>query len=516
MPDSPDDTHGLAPLPIDGSPLSVLQVEQVARQQRPIELARGAIERIRQSRKFLESAMAGDRAIYGVNTGFGSFSTTKISVDKLGDVQRNLIRSHSTGVSDPLPRETVRAMLVILIASLSRGRSGVRPGLVQAIADMLNAGLTPVVPSVGSVGASGDLAPLAHCILPILGEGEVTVGGKRMGAKAALAQAELEPMELSAKEGLALINGTHLMCAQAALAMADLERIMDAALIAAAMSIDGCLATDAFLDKRVYEARNQAGAARAASRLRAALHGSEITASHKGGDDPRVQDPYSLRCVAPVLGASIDALDRFREMLLRELGAVTDNPLVFPPDEDGVTDVISAGNFHGMPIALPLDQLTIALAHVAGISERRVYHMLSAHDSYNRVPAHMSPEPGLQSGLMIAQYTAAACVNEIATLATPAGVTNIPTSAGVEDYNSFGPRSAAKARRAVELLRYVVAIEYLCASEALEYHRPLKSGECVERAHALVRSVAPRLTEDRSTADDIESIARLIYGGRFG
>jgi len=490
-------------------------VEQVARHGRRIELTQAALERISQSRKFLDASIGNGKPIYGVNTGFGSFASTTIPPNKLGEVQRNLIRSHSTGVSDPLPEPTVRAMLVILVGSLSRGHSGVRPLLVHAIADILNAGITPIVPSIGSVGASGDLAPLAHAMLAVLGEGDVTINGVRTKAASALKDAGLEPMDLTAKEGLALINGTHLMCAQATFVMADLERIFDAAILAAAMSIEGCLATDAFLDPRVYDARNHSGPARVAARLRAALRGSTITTSHKDGD-PRVQDPYSLRCVAPVLGAALDAIENFRRSLLRELGAVTDNPLVFAPNDSDVSNIVSAGNFHGMPIALPLDQVTIAIAHIAGISERRVYLMLSGNDSYTGVPAHLSPEPGLQSGLMIAQYTAAACCNEIATLCMPASVINVPTSAGVEDYNSFGPRSAAKARRAVELSRYVVAIELLCAAEAMEYHRPLRSGNAVERAHELVRSVVPKLREDRPTSDDIQAIVELIEEGRFG
>ncbi|CAE7676772.1 hutH [Symbiodinium necroappetens] len=512
--ESPESGHR-TPLPIDGGPLTVVDVEQVARQGRRVELSPAALERISQSRKFLESTIGHGRPIYGVNTGFGSFATKTIPPNKLGEVQKNLIRSHSTGVSDALPVETVRAMLFILAGSLSRGHSGVRPKLVHAIVDLLNAGITPVVPSVGSVGASGDLAPLAHAMLAVLGEGEVIVGGERTDAAKALKKAKLDAMDLTAKEGLALINGTHLMCAQAALLMADIERVFDAATIAACMSIEGCLATDAFLDARVYRARNHSGPARVAARMRTALADSGITKSHSV-DDPRVQDPYSLRCVAPVLGAALDAIENFRRSLLRELGAVTDNPLVFPPDGTDVRNIISAGNFHGMPIALPLDQVCIAIAHVAGIAERRVYLMLSGNDTYTGVPAHLSPEPGLQSGLMIAQYTAAACCNEIATLCTPASVTNIPTSAGVEDYNSYGPRSAAKARRAIELARYVVAIEMLCAAEAMEYHRPLKSGDGVERAHALVRSVVPKLSEDRATAHDIDAIVALIDEGRFG
>jgi histidine ammonia-lyase len=498
-----------SPLPISGEPLDFTAVEQVARQGRAVALTHAATEALQASRRALESALAGGAAIYGVNTGFGSLSRQRLEPRELSEVQHNLLRSHAAGVGDPLPEPVVRAMMLLLAASLARGKSGVRPIIAQRVIDLLNAGVTPHVPSVGSVGASGDLAPLAHACLVLTGEGHATFRGEMLSGRDALARANIQPVALDAKEGLALINGTHLMAAQAALLMVDAERLFDAALVAVAMSIDACRGSDAFLDPRVYEARAQIGPRRVAARLRAMLAGSTIRTSHLK-DDPRVQDPYSLRCAPVVLGSALDAIDFVRAAALRELGAVTDNPLVFE------TGVVSAGNFHGMPIAIPLDVLSIAIAHVSGISERRTFLMLAASDPESNLRPHLSPRPGLHSGLMITQYVAAACCNEIIGLASPATVANIPTCAGMEDYNSFGPRAAAKAERSLDLCRKVVAIEMLCASQALELHRPLRSGEPVERAHAVIREVVPALTADRPPSPDVEAIAALIRQGRFG
>ncbi|TVQ61392.1 MAG: histidine ammonia-lyase [Phycisphaerales bacterium] len=513
----------MQPVVLDTSALSVQAVEDVARRGARVTIAPEAVEALCDGRQALEQALGATGALYGVNTGFGSLGRTRIAPDDIRAVQRNLVRSHAAGVGEPFPDDVVRAMLLLLCASLCRGKSGVRPEAAQAIADLLNAGVTPVTPSIGSVGASGDLAPLAHCALALIGEGEVVYKGERMRAAAALHHAGLEPFVLDSKEGLALLNGTHLMAAQGALLLADLARVFDAALDAAAMSIDACRGSDSFLDPRVYEARNQPGPTHVAHELAQRIHGSAIIPSHLH-DDPRVQDPYSLRCAPMILGAAHDAMAYARAAIEHELGAVTDNPLVFPPDDrprpaegsHAADAVISAGAFHGMPLAIPLDTLAIALSHVAGVSERRVYYILSASDEQNPLNPHLSPQPGLHSGLMIAQYTAAACVNEMMGLATPASVANIPTSAGMEDYNSFGPRSAAKARRSLELCANVVAIELLCAAEAMEYQRPLRSGEGVERAYATVRNVVPRLTEDRPPAPDIAALTRLIFEGRFG
>lgn len=497
---------------LDGRALDCVALEQVARQNRPVALAREARESLDRSRATLEQAIGSGTPVYGVNTGFGSLSRVRIPDDQLADVQHNLIRSHASGVGPPLPCDVVRAMLLLLAGSLSRGCSGVRPVVVERLIAMLNAGVTPVVPETGSVGASGDLAPLAHAAQVLIGEGCATLEGQLLDGASALRAAKIEPLALAAKEGLALINGTHLMAAQAALLIMDFDRLFDAALVATAMSIDACRGTSASLDARVFEARKQPGPARVAARLRQMLDGSAIIPSH-AENDPRVQDPYSLRCAPHVLGAALDAAEYARRAVNGELAAVTDNPLVLSGDGPSI---VSAGNFHGMPIALPLDALALSIAHIAGISERRTYLMLSAADPESHLKPHLSPRPGLHSGLMITQYVAAAACNEIAALAAPATVINVPTCAGMEDYNSFGPRAAAKARRALELTTNVVAIELLCAAQGLESHRPLKSGRVVERAHAAIRQVVPALTADRSPAPDIEAIAGLIREGRFG
>jgi histidine ammonia-lyase len=501
-------------LVLDGGSLEASDVVELARGGRKLELGPLAYARLAASRADLEHAIADGEVLYGVNTGFGSLARQRIDGAQLREIQKNLILSHAAGVGEPLPAETVRAMLVLLVGSLCRGLSGVRPQVVEHLVALLNRGVTPRVPSVGSVGASGDLAPLAHAALVLLGEGEAELDGELLNGREALARAGLAPLELEAKEGLALINGTHLMAGSAALVLEDLQRVLGAALCAAAMSIDACRGTDAFLDERVHDARGQSGQGEVAARLRALMAGSQIIPSHLH-DDPRVQDPYSLRCVPQVVGAALDALTFARQIVERELTAVTDNPLVFPKAEGHARQVVSAGNFHGMPLAIALDTAIIAMTYIAGISERRVYYMLAASDAENHLHPHLSPVPGLHSGLMIAQYVAAACCNELIGLSTPASVSSIPTSAGMEDYNSMGASSALKARRALERLRQVVAIELLCAAEALEYQRPLRSGAGVEQAFDCVRSAVSRRTADRPPAPDILAIERLIARGAF-
>lgn len=504
MPPLTTDSHALSPLLLDGSPLTIEAVDSVANHGREVALDSGAVARMMQSRSAVEAACAGDEPRYGINTGFGSLSKQRIPADELAQLQRNLIRSHAAGIGEHLAEPIVRGMMLALAASLARGHSGARPGLVERLVDMLNAGLTPAVPEVGSVGASGDLAPLAAVALTLMGEGEVYHKGILRPTAEAFAETGLVAVKLQAKEGLALINGTHLMAARGALLLAQLPQLFAAATTTCAMSIDAALATDAFLDPRIHAARGQPGQADIAAALREALAGSEILPSHVE-DDPRVQDPYSFRCAPPVLGAALDAARYVKHAIEHELGAVTDNPLVF---DNG--DIISAGNFHGMPLAIPLDTLTIALSHIAGISERRSFAMLAASDPACGLTPYLAPKPGVQSGLMIAQYTAAACCNEIIGLATPASVANLSTSAGIEDYNSFGPRAAAKAERAVWLTRSVVAIELLCAAQGLDLQRPLRSGAVVEGLHARVRALVPSLQEDRPITPDIEAITSLL------
>lgn len=499
---------------LDGGPLSVAEVVTVARGSVQVRLGPAALARSSASRVRLERSLEGSEPLYGVNTGFGSLSRQRIAGDALADVQHNLLRSHAAGVGDPLPAEVVRAMLLLLAASLCRGYSGARLVVAESIVALLNAGVTPIVPETGSVGASGDLAPLSHATLAILGEGEAELDGVRMSGAEALARSGLAPITLEAKEGLALINGTHLMAARAALLLHDIDHLLGACVTACAMSIDACRASHAFLDPRIHEVRGQKGQIRVAAALRELLTGSEIRDSHRT-DDPRVQDPYSLRCAPQVLGAALDAVEYVRDTVALELGAVTDNPLVFAGSGEGHADVLSGGNFHGMPLAIALDTLAIAIAHIAGISERRIYLMLAAQDPEAHLTAYLSPQPGLHSGYMIAQYTAAACCNEIIQLAGPASVANIPTSAGMEDYNSFGPTSARKARRALDLAESVVSIEIMCATQALEAHAPLRSGEGVERAREEIRRVVAPLLADRSPSPDIEAVASLVRRGAF-
>lgn len=516
MHEEPTTPHAHDDVRLTGGTLSVLTLEQVARSGRRVVLDPAGLARLRAAQGALAEVLADGHALYGVNTGFGSLARKRVDPDHLTTVQHNLLRSHAAGVGEPLPVETVRAMALLLAASLTRGRSGVRPELVRLLVDLLNHHITPVVPAIGSVGASGDLAPLSHLALVLIGEGEATLAdGRRVSGAEALSGAGLKPVSLGPKEGLALINGTHLMAAQAALLMIDAVRVFDAAVAAVAVTIDAARATDSFLDPRVYDARNHWGPARVADRLRGMLQGSAIIPSHEE-NDPRVQDPYSIRCATYVLGSVMQTLDHVRASVDAELGAVTDNPLVFASGDDASgADVVSAGNFHGMPIALPLDHLTVALTHIAGIAERRVFLLLAATDPENTLHPHLSVKPGVESGLMITQYTAAACVNEMVTLSTPATVCNVPTCAGMEDYNSFGPRAAAKARQALERCADVVAIELLVACEALEYQRPLTSGSGVERTHATIREVVPKLTTDRTPAPDMARIRELIFAGRF-
>lgn len=493
-------------------PILPEDVEDVACGNCQVALSPDAARSVGRSRLVVEHATQDGEAHYGINTGFGSLARRRIAAEDLRDLQRNLVRSHAAGVGAPLRDDVVRGVMLVLAASLARGLSGVRPEVINQLVAMLNSGVHPVVPEVGSVGASGDLAPLAHIALVMMGEGRARYRGQELEGGEALAKAGLRPMTLAAKEGLALINGTHLMCARGALLLCDFKRLADAAVCAATMSIDACRGTDSYLDPRVHHARRQPGQIAVAQKMSALLAGSQIIPSHRT-NDPRVQDPYSLRCTPVVIGAAVDASAYLRSAIEHELGAVTDNPLVFPDGEG--ENVVSAGNFHGMPLAIPLDSITIAIAHIAGISERRTFFMLSATDPESQLTAYLSPKPGLHSGFMIAQYTAAACCNEIVGLATPASVANITTSAGTEDYNSFGPRSAAKAARAIQLARYVIATELICAAQGVEAHRPLRSGGGIEQAIEVVRASVKPLTEDRPPAPDIEAVAAAIAGGAF-
>lgn len=495
---------------INGRALSRAQVLAVARHDAPVTLGSESVARIAAARAVIDMIADEGRKVYGVTTGFGHLSKVRIPHDELEDLQHNLIRSHAAGVGEPLSEEVVRAMLLLLAASLARGNSGVRVEVVQTLIALLNAHICPLIPSRGSVGASGDLAPLAHLALVLIGEGEAIYQGKRVSGSQALQGAGLAPLHLAAKEGLALINGTHLMEAIAVLALADAGTALYTAEVACAMSIEGLMGSHVPLDARIHQRRGQYGQEVSAARLRKLVSNSEINRSHQ--NCARVQDPYSLRCAPQVFGAVRDSLAYCADIFERELDAVTDNPLVFP--EDG--DVLSGGNFHGQPLALALDMLGIALAQLASFSERRIYNLMGPHEwDEGGAPLFLTPNPGLNSGLMITQYAAAALVNEIKILAHPASIDSIPTSAGMEDFVSMGATSALKALRILEQVQQVIAIELLCAAQMLEFRKPLTPGEGVQRAFDLVRSYVPKLEADRVLAPDIATMTAAVKSGVF-
>lgn len=494
---------------LDGQALSRVDVLAVARHFAPVTLSENALMRIQRARTLIDTIAAEGRKVYGVTTGFGHLSSVRISTEHLVELQHNLLRSHAAGVGEPLSEEVARAMMLLLAASLARGNSGVRVEVVQSLLALLNAHIYPLIPSRGSVGASGDLAPLAHLALVLVGEGEAMYQGKHHTGAQALAHAELKPLQLHAKEGLALINGTHLMEAVAILAMADADITIRTAEVACAMSIEGLMGSHVPLDERIHRRRGQQGQQISAARLRSLVRNSEINASHQ--NCTRVQDPYTLRCAPQVYGAIRDALDYCTQIFERELDAVTDNPLVFP--EEG--DVLSGGNFHGQPLALALDMMAIALTQVASFAERRIYGLMGPRDWDTGAPLFLTPNAGLNSGLMIVQYVAAALVNEIKILAHPASIDSIPTSAGMEDFVSMGVTSAHKLLDIVEKTRQVVAMELLCAAQILEFRRPLKAGHGVEQAYERVRLHVAKLENDRVLAPDIAALTQLVKDGLF-
>ena len=451
---------------LNGQALSRADVLAVARHSTPVTLGETSRQRIAAARAVIDTLAAEDSKVYGVTTGFGHLSKVRIPHEQQVDLQHNLLRSHAAGVGEPLSEEVTRAMMILLAASLARGNSGVRVELVQQLIDLLNARISPYIPSRGSVGASGDLAPLAHLALVLVGEGEALYEGQRLSGQEALRQAGLIPLRLQAKEGLALINGTHLMEAIAVLVLADAETLVQSAEVACAMSIEGLMGSHVPLDARIHQRRGQHGQIVSAARLRKLVSNSEINRSHQ--NCARVQDPYTLRCAPQVIGAVRDALEYCTQIFERELSAVTDNPLVFP--EEG--DVLSGGNFHGQPLALALDVMAIALTQLASFSERRIYNLMGPHEwdeSENGAKLFLTPNPGLNSGFMIVQYVAAALINEIKILAHPASIDSIPTSAGMEDFVSMGVTSAHKVQRILELATQVIAIELLSAAQMLSF-----------------------------------------------
>ena len=495
-------------LVIDGRTLTIHDVERVARHGARVRLAESAVERMADTRRVIEDILASGKVVYGVNTGFGKLAEVRISDDQLDRLQLNLLRSHACGVGEPFPEDVVRAMLLLRANVLATGFAGCRPDLAQGVLDLLNAGVHPVVPSQGSVGASGDLAPLAHLALVLVGEGEAVLDGEAHARRDWRSSAPGSSRSCSrAKEGLALINGTQATAAVATLAVADAARLVEAADVVCAITLDALAGTDAAFDPAVHAARPHPGQAASAARLKELLEGSAVRESHR--ECGRVQDAYSLRCSPQVHGASRDALEHTSRVLSIELNSATDNPMVFP---DG--RVISGGNFHGAPVAAVLDYLAIALTDLASISERRLARLVDT--SLSGLPRFLTPDPGLNSGFMMVQVSAAALVSECKTLAHPASVDSIPTSAGQEDHVSMSTWAARKLARIVEMLNQVLAMELLGAAQALEFRRPLRTSEALEDVIAKLRESVPTLHDDRPFAPDIEAAARLVpsLGGR--
>ncbi len=494
---------------IDGRPLSLFEIDRVANGREPVAIAAGAHEAIHASRRVVEEIVRRNDVIYGVSTGFGKLADVHIPPDQVQQLQLNLVRSHSCGVGRPLSDAEVRAMMLLRANVLTLGFSGIRLEVIQLLVEMLNRGLAPVVPEKGSVGASGDLAPLAHLALTLIGEGEVFFEGARLTGAEALQKAGLQPVVLQAKEGLALLNGTQAMHAVGGLALFRAQRLARVADVAGAMSLEALKGTPVAFDERIHRARPHPAQIAVARHLLALLRESEIRASH-AENDPRVQDAYSLRCMPQVHGAVRGAFTHCEEVLAIESGSATDNPLVFCDNGD----VLSGGNFHGAPLALAFDYAAIAATDLMSISERRI-DRLTNPDLSEGLPAFLAQHPGMQSGFMIAHVAAVALLNEAKVLAHPASVDNLPTSAGKEDHVSMGMTGALKLRTIVEDAENVLAIELLAAAEGLEFLRPLKAGVGVERAFATLRSLAPRVNEDRALSPDIERVAAAIRAGKF-
>jgi len=499
---------------LDGQSLTLAQIEAVALNAQPVALAPQANHRIAQSRSLIESILAAGQTVYGVNTGFGKLSDVRIPDGSLAQLQTNLVRSHAGGVGQPLSEPESRAMLLLRANVLAKGFSGCRVELVELLLVLLNASVHPVIPEKGSVGASGDLAPLAHLALVVIGEGEAFYRGERIPGSEALKRAGLKPLALAAKEGLALLNGTQAMTAVGALAVARAIRLARLADGSGAMALEALMGTPAAFDPRIHDARPHSGQKAAAAHLLQLLHGSEIREAHREHDS-RVQDAYCLRCMPQVHGAVRGALQHVRSILEIESGSATDNPLVFPgPDGSTEGSVLSGGNFHGAPLAYAFDYAAIALTDLASITERRIDRLLNP-DINEGLPAFLSPDPGLSSGFMMAQIVAAALINECQVLAHPSSTGSIPTSGGKEDHVSMGMTGALKLRQIVEHAERIVAIELMCAAQGLEHRRPLMSGREVEGIYKSIRATIPRLEQDRVLATDIDALAAAVRAGAF-
>jgi histidine ammonia-lyase len=494
---------------LNGQKLSLKQIAEVAHAREQVALAEEARLRVERARAVVERIVAEGRTVYGVNTGFGKLSDVSIQSAELRDLQLNLVRSHSVGLGNPLSQAEARAMLLLRANVLAAGFSGARPLVIETLITMLERGVTPVIPEKGSVGASGDLAPLAHLASTAIGEGEAFYGGERLPSALALERARISPLELEVKEGLALLNGTQAMCAVGCLALHRAERLVRLADVAGAMALEALRGTPVAFDARIHAARPHAGQLEVADHLRELLQDSEIRKSHLT-NDPRVQDAYSLRCMPQVHGAVRNALRHARETVEIESGSATDNPLVF--SETG--EVLSGGNFHGAPIALVLDYAAIALTDLMSITERRIDRLVNP-DSNEGLPPFLTSQPGISSGFMMLQVSAVALLNEAKVLSHPASIDNVPTDGGKEDHVSMGMTSAIKLRSIVEIAEMATAIELLTAAQALEFRAPLSPGRGVKQAYDIIRSNVAATDRDRSMSGDIEKIVHLINDDQF-
>lgn len=492
---------------LDGRELTVHDVARIARDPSiTVAIAADALAGMEASRTLVEDWVEREQVIYGVTTGFGEFANVVISRDDIERLQANLIRSHSVGAGEPMPIDVVRAMMALRINALVKGFSGIRVDTVRTLLEMLNRNVVPVVPRQGSVGSSGDLVQLAHLVLAAMGEGQVWRDGTAVPAGPELERFGIKPMRLGAKEGLALINGTQMMTSYGCLALDRAILLAKTADVIAALSVEALKGTDRAYDARLHDARPHRGQINVAANMRRLMADSQIRESHRHNDD-RVQDAYSLRCIPQIHGASRDAIEYVRGVLETEINSATDNPLIFADDKDH----LEGGNFHGQPVALAMDFLAIAAAELANVSERRTERMVNG--ALSRLPRFLTQKGGLNSGYMIAQYTAASIVSENKVLAHPASVDSIPTSANQEDHNSMGSIAARKGMQVVENLQSVLAIEYLCAAQGVDFHRPLRPGKGLGTVHDALRDVVPHLEDDRVLHNDLNAARELITDG---
>ena len=498
---------------LTGNELTFAQLYAVALQHEPVSLSSDAIARMKASRAVVDKLVAEGHTAYGINTGFGKLASVRISTEQVRQLQVNLVRSHACGVGSLLSEAETRAMMLLRANALAKGLSGIRPVVIETLCAMLNAGVHPAIPSQGSVGASGDLAPLAHLAQVVIGEGEAVHNNQRLAGNEAMKRAGITPVQLEAKEGLSLLNGTQGMLALLSLALREADELADTADVAASLSLDALRGSPGAFDARIMHAREYPGAGKTARNLAHLNEGSQIRESHRSPDsDKRVQDAYSLRCTPQVHGAVRDSLRQAREMAMVELNSATDNPLVFARD-NGQGDIISGGNFHGQPLAMAADQVAIAVATLSGISERRIEQMTNPLTSM--LPAFLTPDPGLNSGFMIVQVTAAALTSENRALATPHSVDSISTSGNQEDYVSMGMSGARRLKRMLQNLRHIFAIELLCACQGIDLLAPLKTGTLATKAYDAVRAVSPKVTADRPLAPDVNAVAEMISRGEI-